>query len=486
MGKRTLTIWLVGALLLSIHDSSKGQEGALQREYLDAYRRLVDAPAVQAVLSFIESDHDRRVQDTLELVAIPAPPFNERERAEEMARRFAEIGLADVAIDAEGNVIGYLRGTRGTPKLVVSAHLDTVFPPGYDATPRIDEDGVIHAPGIGDDTAGLSALLSLARAFVSTGIRPVGDVLFVGTVGEEGRGDLRGVKYLFSSHADIDGFISIEGGGGSGRSPTESFRITYLALGSKRYEIYFRGPGGHSWGAFGLPSAIHAMGRAIARIAEMRVPQDPRTSFTVGVVSGGTSVNSIAAEAVMETDTRSVSPEQLERTVAEILAHVQVAVAEENARWGRWVIDVDPYLVGDRPSGTQSVESPMVQAAFAAATLLPHSEPALSDSPSSTDSNLPISLGVPAITVNGGGRSRGSHSPEESWDPANAWRAVQNVFLTVAGLAGIEGVSEPLLPDHPGYTYQFTGLPFVPKMYVLPDREYSFSWVQIVPSEVSR
>lgn len=459
---------------------SLGTAALAQSAFVSDFETLVQAPSIQSALSYIEADHERRVQETLELVAIPAPPFNERRRAEELARRFREIGLEDVTIDAEGNVLGYLRGTGGSPKLVVSAHLDTVFPPGYDPTPRIDERGVIHAPGIGDDTAGLTALLSLARAFIANDIRPVGDILFVGTVGEEGRGDLRGVKYLFASHSDIDGFISIDGGG-SGPAPVERFGISYMALGSKRYEIHFRGPGGHSWGAFGTPSPIHAMGRAIAKIADMQVPSDPRTSFTVGVVSGGTSVNSIAAHAVMETDTRSASPEQLERTVDELLANVRVAVAEENARWGRWVIDADIYLVGDRPSGTQSVDSPLVQAAYAAATVLPHTEPDLNDTPGSTDANLPISLGVPSVTLSRGGRSSASHAPEESWDPANAWRAVQALFLTIAGAVGVDGISEPLLPEHPGYSYEFPGLPFIPEMYLVPGEEYRLSWTHVTP-----
>jgi len=184
---------------------SLGTAALARSAFVSDFETLVQAPSIQSALSYIEADHERRVQETLELVAIPAPPFNERRRAEELARRFREIGLEDVTIDAEGNVLGYLRGTGGGPKLVVSAHLDTVFPPGYDPTPRIDERGVIHAPGIGDDTAGLTALLSLARAFIANDIRPVGDILFVGTVGEEGRGDLRGVKYLFASHSDIDG-----------------------------------------------------------------------------------------------------------------------------------------------------------------------------------------------------------------------------------------------------------------------------------------
>lgn len=461
------------ALLLFL---ALGATGFAQSAFVADYEGLASSPLIQEALSYIQSDHDHRVQETLELVAIPAPPFNEHVRAAEFARRLSEIGLEDVSVDAEGNVISYLRGTRGSPLLVLSAHLDTVFPPGYDPTPHIDANGVIHAPGIADDTAGLTALLSIARAFINHGITPVGDIMFMGTVGEEGRGDLRGVKYLFASNSDIDGFISVDG--------TGSGRISYLGLGSKRYEFHFTGPGGHSWGAFGLPSPIHAMGRAIAKIADMQVPSDPRTNFNVGVVGGGTSVNSIAAQAVMQTDNRSASPEQLQRTVDEVLALVRVAVAEENARAGQWVIDVQPHLVGDRPSGTQSVDSPMVQAAFASATVLPHSEPALGHTPGSTDSNVPISLGVPAVTIGSGGLGRDAHAPHESWDPVDAWHGVQYVFLTVAGAVGVDGISEPLLPEHPGYSYKFEGLPFIPEEYIVPGEKYSFSWIQLAPQAV--
>src|SRR5690606_6759109 len=218
----------------------------VQPEVAETLQRLAADEKVQKALAYVEADHPRRVDETRALAQVAAPPFHEQQRAEFFARLLAQAGLEDVHIDEEGNVLGTYRGVARRPKLILSAHLDTVFPPGYDPTPRIDEEGVIHGPGIGDDTAGLTALLSLARAFIANDIRPVGDILFVGTVGEEGRGDLRGVKYLFASHSDIDGFISIDGGG-SGPAPVERFGISYMALGSKRYEIHFRGPGGHSW-----------------------------------------------------------------------------------------------------------------------------------------------------------------------------------------------------------------------------------------------
>lgn len=447
----------------------------LDPDVLARFRALADLPQVKEALRYIEADHDRRVSETLELVQIPASPFNEQEKAQELARRFRELGLDDVHIDAEGNVLGYLRGETRRPKLAITAHLDTVFPLGYDPTPRIDEDGVIHGPGIGDDTAGLTALLSMIRAMNAAGIKPQSDILFVGTVGEEGSGDLRGVKYLFHSHSDIDGFLSVDDSADALSEP-ELWPISYNALGSKRYEFQFNGPGGHSFLAFGTPSAVHAMGRAIAHIAEMRVPDNPKTTFSASVVRGGSSVNAIAAQAVLQTDTRSASPEQLEKTVDELIARVKLGVAEENARWGRWEVTVNPVLIGDRPSGTQPVDSPLVQAAIAAATVLPHSIPAANAEPVSTDANIALYLGVPAATLARGGVNAGAHTPQESWDPRGAWKAVQNTLLTALGLVGVSGVSEPMLPIHPGYEYVFEGLSEIPAAYVQPGREYRFSW----------
>jgi acetylornithine deacetylase/succinyl-diaminopimelate desuccinylase-like protein len=239
-------------------------------------------------------------------------------------KRFQELGLKDASIDTEGNVIGLRKGSGGgRPKLVVSAHLDTVFPEGTDVSVK-EKDGVILAPGIGDDSRGLAALLSLIKSINANEITTVGDVMFVGTVGEEELGNLRGVKALFRDHADIDGFISIDGLGIT--------RVVNQATGSHRYEMIFKGPGGHSFQEFGLPSAIHAMGRAIAKISDLQTPAEPKTTFTVGTVSGGTSVNAIAGDARMAVDMRSNSTEELLKLEARLLDLIKEAVVEENAR----------------------------------------------------------------------------------------------------------------------------------------------------------
>jgi tripeptide aminopeptidase len=408
----------------------------LSPEVQQAYTALNQNAAVQQGLAFIEDDHTQTVQDQITITEIPAPPFNEAERAQYYMGRLQELGLADVQQDSEGNVFGTLRGSGDGPTLFVSAHLDTVFPPGTDTTVT-EQDGKLCAPGIGDDSRGLAAVLSIIRAFNTSGVQPVGDIIFGGTVGEEGLGDLRGVKAFFTQHPEVDGFISIEAG-----NPAN---LTYLATGSHRYSITYNGPGGHSFGAFGTPSAIHALGRSIAKIADVKVPSEPKTTFTVGVVSGGTSVNSIAADANMQLDMRSNSEAELLELEDEILGLVQEGALEENKRWQSDQISVQIELVGDRPAASQPADALIVQSGWASAQSIAL-EPALAD-PSSTDSNYPMSLGIPSLTTRGGGVAEGTHSPAECFDPTNAYQGPQASFMTILGLVGAAGVSQPLLPN---------------------------------------
>src|SRR5580765_3090248 len=290
-----------------------------------ALQALLASPKVTKALDDIKADDARALEEQKRITEIPAPPYKEKVRAEYFLKRMQELGFKDAVIDTEGNVIALRKGTGGgRPRLVVSAHLDTVFPEGTDVTVK-EKDGAIIAPGIGDDSRGLAAMLSLIKAMNENQIATVGDIMFVGTVGEEELGNLRGVKALFRDHADIDGFISIDGLGVT--------RVVNQATGSHRYEMIFRGPGGHSFQEFGLPSAIHAMGRAVAKISELQTPPDPKTTFTVGTVSGGTSVNAIAAEARMTVDMRSDSTDELAKLEARLLDLVKEAVADENARW---------------------------------------------------------------------------------------------------------------------------------------------------------
>lgn len=400
----------------------------------NTYRRLTSTSVVKKGIDFIKTDHERTVAEQREICEIPSPPFKEQIRAADYQRRLAVLGLKNVRMDEEGNVYGFRPGAGRGPKLLVAAHLDTVFSEGTDTRVK-EKDGKLYAPGIADDCRGLAALLSVVRAFNNTEIKTMGDVIFCGNVGEEGLGNLRGVKTLFRDHKDIDGFVSVDG-------PIAE-EIIYRGPGSHRYEITYKGQGGHSYIAFGRPSAIHALGRAIAKIAELKTPKAPKTTFTVGVISGGTSVNSIAAEAKMQMDMRSNEEKGLLDLESKFLEIVKAAAAEENGRWGSDQMTVDIKLVGDRPAGLQSKDTVIVQAAWAS-TAAVGLKPRLGD-PLSTDSNFPISLGIPAVTLSGGGKSENNHSPSESFDPTNAYMGPQRIFLMILGLVGVEGVNEPLL-----------------------------------------
>ena len=365
----------------------------------------------------------------------------EDERAADYLRRFQELGLEDAYIDSEGNVIGTIEGSGDGPTLLIAAHLDTVFPPEVDTTVQF-RDGRYYAPGIGDDTRGLAVLLAVIQVIKESGIQPRANIMFTGNVGEEGRGDLRGIKAIFRDHPEIDGFISVDG--------VRLRRITIGGTGSRRFEFQFIGPGGHSFGSFGIPSAIHAMGRAIARISDIRTPSYPKTTFTVGTVEGGTSVNSIAADATFAIDMRSNSPEELAQLEQRAKEAALDAVAEENARWNSNDISVDFVLIGDRPVGRTPTNAPLVQAMALSFDAIGVSLQELGIS--STDSNVPMSLGIPAVTIAGGGIGGGSHSPGEWFEPVNSHEGPQTALLAILSLAGIEGVSEPLLQeiDNPG------------------------------------
>jgi tripeptide aminopeptidase len=398
------------------------------------YELLITNEKINEGLQFLKEDNENTVAEQIKLTAIPAPTFQEQLRGEFFKERFTELGLQNVRVDEHGNIFGFRPGRGDGPKLVVSAHLDTVFPEGTDVVAK-EMDGKIFAPGIADDGRGLAALLTLIRALGRTNIQTVGDIVFVATVCEEGLGDLKGVKGLFHEGHNIDGFISIEPG-----TPEE---ITYLATGSRRYRITYTGPGGHSFGDFGTPSAIHALGRAIAMVSNLEVSENPKTTFNVGTISGGTSVNTISANASMVIDMRSTSHEELLKLEEQVLAIVYKSAEEENQRWGKNLINVGLELVGDRPAGSQSADAIIVQSALAAARVLGF-EPKLNN-PSSTDSNVPISLGVPAITLGGGGNYGGCHTLEEFFDPKEAYYGVQKSFLTILGLVGVSDVSESLL-----------------------------------------
>lgn len=408
----------------------------IDAQIADAFAQLRANTVVQSALQTIFDLEPEAIREQIRLTEIPAPPFMEQRRAAYFLEQMRLRGLPDSYIDSEGNAIGIRQGAGDGPTLLIAAHLDTVFPEGVDTTVEL-RGGRYYAPGIGDDTRGLSALLSIIDAFNRHGLETQGDIIFAGNVGEEGRGDLRGIKAIFRDHPEIDGFISIDG--------VRLSRITTGGTGSRRFEFQFRGPGGHSFGAFGLASAIHAMGRAISKIADLETPEYPKTTFTVGTVAGGTSVNSIAADAVLALDMRSNDVEQLAQLEQRAMAVALEAVAEENARWNNGEITVDFVLIGDRPAGLTPVSSPIVQVAALAFDAMSIELEELSIS--STDSNVPMALGIPAITIAGGGNGGGAHSPEEWFAPENSHLGPQTALLIVLALAGLVGETPAILQE---------------------------------------
>ena len=378
-------------------------------------------------LSFFERNAAAITEEQIRICSIPASPFGEQQRAEYLRERFSALGLTEVEIDAEGNCLGLLEGRTRSPLLVVSAHLDTVFSPDTDFT-VIRSGERLLAPGIADDGCGLAALIALAQTILNERIRPEGSILFVGTVGEEGEGNLRGVRHLLTRGrwaSKVDAFLSFDGPGVD--------RITNRALGSRRYRVEIAGPGGHSWGDFGLPNPVHAIGRAIARLAAYPLPREPRTTFNVGRVEGGASVNAIPEKAAMDVDLRSVAEAELRRLDSFFRRAVRQAVDEENAnkRPADPLLDLKVDLIGERPTGETPADSPLVELAVEATKLM-GVEPRLDQS--STDSNLPISLGIPAITLGAGGTSGCSHTLAEWYDPRGRELGLKRALLVVLGL----------------------------------------------------
>jgi tripeptide aminopeptidase len=390
--------------------------------------QIFSTPRVRRVLEYLKAIEPETINDQIRACEIPAPTFQEQKRAEHFKQRFTELGLKNVRIDAIGNVICERPGAGGGPTLVLAAHLDTVFPEGTDV--KVKRNGsVLSGPGIGDDCRGLAVILAVARALDEARIETEGTILFVANVCEEGLGDLRGVRFLFNNElkGKITHFISVDGTG---------LEVTNTAVGVVRYRVTFRGPGGHSYGAFGLASPIHALGRAIEKISRFQVPKQPRTSFNVGRIEGGTSVNSISHTAWMEVDMRSESAEELQKLEAEFKRVTQEALAEENARGaGPNKLTVEMKIVSQRPAGVTPADSPIVMIAMAADAALGIKTKLTSGS---TDSNIPISLGVPAITIDGGGEGRGAHSLDESFDTTDSHIGTQRALLIVLGIVGMK------------------------------------------------
>ena len=397
--------------------------------------------SIRTALAAIRADNAWTLDQQTSICQIPAPPFKEAVRAAEFKRRLEALGIANVHIDAEGNVIGERPGAGNGPTVVLSAHLDTVFPEGTDVTVKRDSTETrgttLAGAGIGDDCRGLATVLAVVKALRAANVRTAGMLYVVGTVGEEGPGNLRGVRALFNGElkGKIDYFISVDGTG---------FGATSGAVGSNRYKVSYRGPGGHSYGAFGMPNPIHAMGRLIAKMSEFTVPSTPKTTFSASVVSGGTSVNSIPAIGAVEVDMRSESAASLAEVDAKFKAAVQAALTEERARWpnSKVPLTVTIDTMGLRPAGGQPDSARVVRIAVEAGKVLGFP---VTPGIGSTDSNVPIALGIPAITLSAGGRGLDAHSTTETYaDGPNGWLGPQYVALVTTTLTGLS--SSPARP----------------------------------------
>lgn len=399
-----------------------------------AIAAIRQAPAYKLAAQSLDADHERFVGEIIKLTEIPSPPFGEEKRGAAFRALLADHGLIDIETDKLGNVMGLRRGTgpAGGKIVVISAHLDTVFPEGTDVT--VKRNGTkLSAPGIGDDSRGLAALLAYVRALDAGKIKTRNDILFVGTVGEEGQGDLRGVRHFFAEGEysnRVAAFYSVDG--------VDPSRVTTGAVGSKRYRVTFKGPGGHSFGAFGLVNPMAAMAKAVSGLYEIVPPASPKTTYAAAVTGGGTSVNSIPESVFMEFDMRSESATELAALEKRFLAIVDKAVAGENAARSthQGSITADKKVIGDRPAGSTAASAGIVRLT-AAAVRAQGFEPQFSAS--STDANVPISLGIPAVTIGSGGTGDRAHAPDEYIDveKTKSVRGLTVGLLSIIAMAGL-------------------------------------------------
>ena len=424
---RTLA-WALAAALFTLPAMAQQASST----HTETVRRILESDGFRKAAALFDQEHDRWISEVIALTEIEAPPFKEERRGKAYAEMFRAHGLADVEIDAVGNVLGLRRGSGG-PLLVVSAHLDTVFPEGTDVKVRREGDR-LYAPGVGDDSTGLATLLQYVRALDAAGLRTKGDILFVGTVGEEGLGDLRGVRHLFTEgkyKGRIASFISLDGGG-----------VTEFAnggVGSKRYRVTFKGPGGHSYGAYGIVNPMAALAASVVELYKIETPTKPKTTYSASVTGGGTSVNSIPNEVWMEFDMRSEEAGALADVERQLLAILNRAVEAENAarstRDGK--VSVEAKLVGDRPAGRTEASTDIVQ--YATAVYRAHGLTPVYRT-SSTDSNMPMSLGIPALTMPRGDKGGRAHSLDEWVDVEKTSNVVvkRTGLGTILALAGME------------------------------------------------
>ena len=414
-------------------DSLHPEIPSINESVLQAMKVLATDPKIQKGLQIAKDQASFAMQEQVELCEIASPTFEEATRAKEIARRMEQYGLTDVSIDEIGNVVGVRKGTGNGPVLVIDAHMDTVFPMGTDVKVRREGD-TYYAPGIGDNTSGCRALLQLIRCFNEADIKTEGDILFVGTVGEEGNGDIRGAKFIVKGDRQVDGYIAID-------SFSEGV-VVNGGVGCHRWRVSIDGKGGHSFMDFSqIPSAIHAMCHAGHLIDHLVPPSEPYTTFNIGTIKGGTSVNTIAPHCEVDIDIRSISNDELLKLEAQIFEALDAGVEEENKRWG--ITDPEKMLtltktqIGDRPAGSRDGGCPVIQCALSAQKVL--GIELTQYGPSATDANAPISKNIPAACLGSGGLSEKFHTLDEYFVDRDSYKGPQLVFLAACMLVGVEG-----------------------------------------------
>ncbi len=396
---------------------------------------LQQHPTVKKMMDYIEQDAARTQKEQKELVLVEAPTFHEEARGKVFAEYLKANGLVDVEIDEDGNVFGFIRGTGKGPTVLIEGHMDTVFSFG-DTTEVIEKDGLLHAPGICDDTRGLAAVLSVARSILENNIELIGDVMVGGTVAEEGLGGLSGMRKLLLRYPFITSCVSLDGAGHDG--------ITFEATGMRNYSVTYTGPGGHAYGKFGTPNPNSAVGRAVTLINDMDVPTDPKTTYAVSFIEGGHQIHSIAQRANFKINMRSVSALELDKLTERFIHCCHEGARLENERWGQpGVVKVELERILDVPAGTQDKDAPIVQLAWEVTKAM-GATPELNFG-GCTNASQAVDLKIPGICIGGGGEAGGVHSLQEWYDPTDDHIGVQRAAFIVLALAGVKGIVEPLI-----------------------------------------
>ena len=401
---------------------------------------VVQMEEVQKALRFIEEDVPRSIEEQKTLTLIEAPTFFEDERAAAYADYLKDLGLEDVHVDEYKNAVGTWRGTGNGPTIMIEAHLDTVFPKGSVKEVR-EENGILYAPGIVDDTRGLAILLSAIRGLKESGLKTVGDIYFVGTAREEGMGALGGMEDFLNAHPGLDGTISVDGAWTEG--------ITYEATGIQTFAFNFYGIGGHAYGAFGkMANPLHAAARAVAKIADFDVPSEPRTTFCVSNFHAGNDagIHAIVPKATIKVNFRSNSEEELMKLKDRIFAAMQEACDEETARWGKDTITWDMEQFCDIHAGNQDIHAPIVEATYLAACYTSKDpEKVYFTQGGSVNGNRSVAKKIPAVTLGGGHVNTNCHSLTEFYPMEDSFRSPQEVLLMALLAAGVDGKTESIL-----------------------------------------